>query len=126
MAPVMKRPRPTRRWLCLSLCLLLGLHGGCQTPPGRLAGCNHDDSVLGRKGVLARQLVVDTAVAGAADPLHSCYHVFSELGVDLRALAAGVYYKWVVLPLSPEPPPIDPDRPTLDPADRRHPPIRQR
>jgi cardiolipin synthase len=89
---------------------------GCQAPPARLAGCDKDEPLFGRKGVLARQLVADTAVAAASQPVRDTYNLLAELGVDLRAAAAGFYYKWVVLPLSPKPPPIDADRPTLDPA----------
>src|SRR5260370_42488026 len=63
------------------------LVAGCQAPPARPAGCDADDALLGRKGVLARQLAVDTAVAGATEPVRSGYNVGSELGGDLRAFA---------------------------------------
>jgi len=103
-------------WSLRALCMVVVLAAGCQAGPARLTGCEAEDSALGRKGVLARQLVVDTAIAAVSHPVWGTYTVLSELGVDLRAEIAGVYYKWVFMPLSRRPLPIDPDRPTLDPA----------
>jgi cardiolipin synthase len=100
----------------LVLTCVLCLSVGCQTPPAHLACSDADDSVFGRKGVVLRQIMVDSAVTGVCHPVRSGYTLASELVVDLRAAAAGVYYRWLVLPLAPEPPPIVPDRPTLDPA----------
>jgi cardiolipin synthase len=97
----------------ICLCSVLA---GCQAPPARPAACDAEEPILGRKGLLARQLVADTAVAAASHPVRGSYNLASELAVDLRAAVAGIYYKWVVLPLAPKPPPIEGERPTLDPA----------
>jgi cardiolipin synthase len=101
----------------LTLLFLCCLPAGCEAPPARLAGCDSDEPVPGRKNVLARQLVADTAVAAASHPVGGTYNWLSELAVDLRAAAAGIYYQCVVLPLAHRPPPIADERPTLDPSE---------
>ncbi len=88
-APTPHRPAVARTWLYLGVCVLGSLTAGCQTPPARLAACNAAEPVLGRKGLLARQLVADTAVAAAAHPLRGGYNFVTESGADLRAVAAG-------------------------------------
>jgi cardiolipin synthase len=70
---------------------------------------------LSRKVVLARQLLVDTAVASR--PVKGPWALAAETGADLRAVASGVFYSRIVLPLTPPPPPLCPARPSLNPAE---------
>ncbi len=113
---MLKLPCRLRWSFVLGLGILFGVQAGCHVPPARLAGTDADDSVCGRKGVLVRQVIGDTAVEAAAHPVTNTYYTAWEVGADLRAVVAGLYYKWFLLPLQPAPPPLCADRPTLDPA----------
>ena len=99
---------PRRAWIGLMLCLL----AGCRVPPAKPAACDRNAP---RKLLLARQIAEDTAVVGAVRPLRTGYAVVTEPVAYLQAGAVGLLYKRLALPFFPEPPPIDPNRPTLDP-----------
>jgi hypothetical protein len=102
-------PLPRRAWVALLLALL----AGCHAPPARPAACDRDGS---RKLYLARQIAGDTAVHAVFYPARTGYNLVTEPGAYLRAGAVGLFYKRLALPFFPEPDPIDPCRPTLDPA----------
>jgi cardiolipin synthase len=91
---------------------LLFAASGCQAPPVQPA----DDTDSSRNAVLARQLVVDTAVVATAHPIQAGYSLLTEPFDYLRAAAVGAFCKRILLPLTPDPSPLDPARPRLDPV----------
>jgi cardiolipin synthase len=105
------------RWL--GVCLL-GAVAGCQAVAARPAGCHPSCPAGPRTVVLARQLVADTFVEGSGRPLREGLTLGSEPVAYLRAAGAGLVRKRLLLPLLPDPPPLDPTRPTLDPGALEH------
>jgi cardiolipin synthase A/B len=95
----------------LGLCIL-GFLAGCHVPPARPVACDRNAP---RKLYLTRQLVGDTAVNAVYHPVRTGYNLATEPVAYLRAGAVGLFYKRLALPFFPAPPPIDPNRPTLDP-----------
>ena len=102
--------RSVPRWTCFAL-YLLGMLAGCQTPPARPAAC---DSNAPRNLILARQLAEDTAVHAVVHPGWTTYNLVTEPVAYMRAGAVGLFYKRLGMRFLPDPPPIDPNRPTLD------------
>ena len=97
---------------------LMGIAAGCHVPPAVPAGCPSAGPPAPRRGtVLARQLLADTAVVATSRPAKGAWVLATEAGADLRATAVGAICKRIVLPLTPTPPPLGPDRPRLDPAE---------
>jgi cardiolipin synthase len=95
------------------LVLGLVLAAGCQAPPARPAGCRA--TALPRPVLIAAQTTADTAVAVAAHPARGAYVAVTEPLAYLRAWAAGLFQKRLAVHLLGAPPPVEPDRPTLDP-----------
>jgi cardiolipin synthase A/B len=104
------RLRACRNWTVLAA--LMGL--GCRTPPAKLAGC--DGPSPSRRAAVVRQVAVDTAVTAAARPARSLYAGLTEPGAYLSAWGAGLIEKRITLRRLGSPPPICPDRGTLDSA----------
>jgi cardiolipin synthase len=102
--------RTSAPWLALGF---LTAAGGCHMPAAHPAGCGGD--ALPRQAVLARQLAADTAAEATCHPLRCGWSVLTEPGDYLRATAQGIFDKRLGLRLSPDPVPVDPDRPRLDP-----------
>lgn len=67
--------------------------------------------------MLVRQIATDTVVEMMQHPLKNGWFLVTEPVAHLRAAADGVVYKRLVPLLTPEPDPLLPCRPTLDPSD---------
>jgi cardiolipin synthase len=92
---------------------LLALLTGCRsaalpysTAPG--------DSPCARSTVLARQVMVDSAVEVARQPLTTSWHCLTETTEHLTALAEGEFGKRVLMPLQGTPQPLAKDGETLN------------
>jgi cardiolipin synthase A/B len=86
---------------------------GCQSPPAaHTNGCG--PTVLPRQPLMVAQSVRDSAVSVSAHPVWSIYATATEPLAVLRAWYAGLAEKRVALKLMGPPPPVAPDRPTLD------------
>lgn len=97
-----------------AVCLLVPLAAGCQAPPARIAAC--DRRPLLPRGVLAvRQGLTDTLVETRQHPLQIVQYITSEPAAYLRAAAAGLVRKRLLMNLAPYPGPVAPGRPALDP-----------
>ncbi len=99
-----------RRPCLIGLALLLA---GCQAPPARPAACA--PTAVPRKVIVARQFATDTAVMAAARPRRSAYLLVTGPAAYVRAWTAELVEKRVAPRLLGSPPPVCPDRPTLDP-----------
>lgn len=108
------RPRAGRlggrwRWLRGGL---VGVLAGCQAVPAPIASCNWPE-LGGRTAIVARQVVVDTALEAARHPLRSAGTVVIEPFVPLGDAGAGVR-KRLATQLGPAPDPLVAGQPPLD------------
>jgi cardiolipin synthase len=102
-----------RPWLTLVGAALLA---GCQAPAARVAGCDVGDPNSSRRAVLARQLAADSAVELGERPLRAGASTLIRTADTLAAAGQGTVGKRLLLPLRGPPGPVEPCRPTLDPA----------
>src|SRR5206468_4252167 len=70
-----------------------------------------------RGTVLARQVMIDSAVEVVHRPLATGWHFVTETADHVGALTAGEFGKRVVLPLHGSPDPLTPSSETLDLAE---------
>ena len=96
--------------------LLAILLTSCQAPAARFAGEEPGSVELPRPAILARQIATDSAVELAAHPLRTGAAMLTETADMVCAVGQGVVDKRILIPLRGAPGPVDPARPTLDPA----------
>jgi cardiolipin synthase A/B len=101
---------PTQ-WLLLT-CLSAGL-AGCQFPAARFAARDTGDWDPPCALALTKQLVADSTVQCACDPLHSAWALIYESADHLLAFGHGEFAKRVLLPLHGHPGPIRHNGPLL-------------
>lgn len=92
---------------------LLGVLTGCQSVAAPYS-CEPGDTPPARGMVLARQIAEDSARQVAQHPLATGWHVLTETGEHLTALAEGEFGKRIDLPLRRAPRPLTPTGAKLD------------
>ena len=114
--------RPTRRgrrqtaWLVTWVCLL-GFASGCQMPPLQPEARSPGPGDCRRGSVLARQLVVDSAVQSAVQPLDTGTLMAYNTAATLQRFGRELVCKRLLVPLGGRPGPLAPDRECLDPVE---------
>lgn len=95
-------------------CILVLFLSGCQAVPARIATCNRAEVPASRYGIVARQVLVDSARETTRRPLRSVASTLSQPPLALLHASRGLLHKRLGLHLVGRPDPIECCRIPLD------------